>query len=180
MEDESHLWLITFSDVLLLLLAFFVLRFSMSSLEWHNWKSHSPLQTIPLLNEIFTDTGKTLEYSKFNEQSTQLHRSVLMVTEAEEEGELSFQTITSLQKIISPVVKQSSSSLNKGILVEVYTEKSDPLMLTSAVLRQIIDAGVDPQTISAMMYDNIFSTNNNQNASSRHHNPRIEVSISTN
>lgn len=183
-ESAAAPWMITFCDLFLLLLTCFVLRLSMTR----------PVANIPL-SVPQVSSGAQNEHiagefdpSSMNDNLTWNTESVaedplpithfLKLEREELTGEFSFKTLTALRGL-----SLQAKSRYRTAQAQLYLSDGDDLdgpSILSAVVRQMIDAGVEPQAISAAIYVVSRSSSYNQNRSGRHLTPRVEVRLTNN
>jgi chemotaxis protein MotB len=228
-EQSSYAWMLTFSDLLLLLLTLFVLRLSMSSLDgntlhralsafMYNTTSKARPSASRATNELsiaapersleiqqlITALSKALNHDQGEAQGQResgglrvLGNSVSITPEQESvllrldsssfpQGgvELSFGAQRTLSALGSSLQKE-----NVRIEISAHSDKeapSEPRFPTnwelsaaqaSVAARQIIDAGVDPQSISLMGYGSALPIAEGNTVGSRHQNRRLEIRV---
>ena len=229
-HDSTYAWMLTFSDLLLLLLTLFVLRLSMSTLDASKLKdSFSEFPTSlsgPFLGFDLelggAPSGIDLINPQMSKETQQLVSGIadglgkklgLPQPEAESGGSSIFpggvklQSIRGGARVLLPsssfpagttefsfsaaetvqTIAKSVAGQNVKIHIASHTDDSTPTAHPSnwelsssramAVVRQMIDAGVAPQSISAAGYADSKPLKKEQSPEARHQNRRTEITI---
>ena len=207
---DSASWMITFSDLLTLLITFFVLRFSMSSLDFvqvieriqnndsattvsvftfanDTHKNLSPLFASALGRPIERDRTKSLEEFKGGIilSSTKDVTKIDLGSSAffQDSLELSFLSSVAIEAL-TDWLKNNPYLHSLNILVEVNGSDltlGSPKELSRAramlLVRQMIDGGVDNNSIKALGYGKKLASDGNPISDLGHHNQRVVIEV---
>lgn len=235
--DDSTAWMVTFSDLLTLLLTFFVMQLSMSTLD-----TQTIIENLKHLSgkEIITETAQKGALKQEEDAPLESDLKTLTTTESVDSlnREVSAENLTETGKISAQTLNQLIPGNQPDITLQQEPEGTRLLLGTStflsasdelsfdaaqtigalgmflknrhakitiaghtdsdviqtkrfpsnwelssaraiAVVRQLIDAGVDPQTLSAVGYGDSKPIADNNTEEGRAKNRRVEVFIAS-